>query len=88
MSATDGESHGGGKHHHLRTPTSELPHDQKLARQQLHLTMLSIVLLVTVLLLAYSAAFDLDSWAEWLVFGAIVSSAIGAGIMVNTHGRA
>ena len=88
MSATDGGSEGARQHHHWRTPTSELHHEEKIARQQLHLTVLSIVLLGTVLLLAYAAAFDLDSWAEWLVFGVIISTAIGAGIAVNTHGRA
>jgi uncharacterized membrane protein (DUF485 family) len=77
---------GAGHHHH--TPTSQLPHAEKLARQQRHVQILSIVLLAVLLLLVYTAAFDLDSWAEWVVFGGIVVTAIGAGIMVNTHDRA
>jgi hypothetical protein len=36
-------------------------------------------------LLAYSAAFDLDNWAEWVVFGGICATAIG--IMVAVHSR-
>jgi len=40
------------------------------------------------LLLVYSAAFDIDHWAEWIVFGGIVATAIGAGVAINTHGKA
>lgn len=74
--------------HHLRTPTSQLPHAEKVARQNRHVEILSGVLLLVLLMLGYSAAFDLDSWAEWLVLGMIVVTAVGAGIMVNTHDRA
>jgi hypothetical protein len=74
--------------HRLRTPTSQLPHREKLERQQRHLQLLTGVLVVVLLLLAYSAAYDLDHWAEWIVFGGIVMTAVGAMIAVNTHGRA
>lgn len=80
---------GSEKHeHHLRTPTSQLPHAEKVARQERHVEILSLVLLVVLAMLAYSAAFDLDHWAEWIVFGAIFVTAVGAGIAVNTHDKA
>lgn len=46
------------------------------------------VLLIVLALLAYSAAFDLDHWAEWIVFGGIVATAIGAMLAVGTSDRA
>ena len=85
---SDPQHHESSHEHHLRTPTSELPHAEKIARQQRHIEILSIVLLLVLAYLIYSAIFDLDSWAEWLVFGAIVFTAIGAGVAVNTHGKA
>jgi hypothetical protein len=45
---------------------------------------LTIVLLLVLALLAYSAAFDLDDWAEWVVLGGIVSVAVGTMIAVHT----
>jgi hypothetical protein len=74
--------------HHLRTPTSQLPHEEKLERQQFHLRVLMGVLLVVLALLVYSAAFDLDHWAEWIVFGGIVFTAIGVMIAVAPRGDA
>ncbi len=44
-----------------------------------------MVLLLVLLMLVYSAAFDLDNWSEWVVFGGICSVAIGTIIAVNTH---
>ncbi|MEK6277571.1 MAG: hypothetical protein AABM29_06120 [Actinomycetota bacterium] len=41
-------------------------------------------LVLVLLMLAYSAAFDLDSAAEWIVLGAICFLAVGA--MVAVHG--
>jgi len=71
------------EHGQVRTPTSELPHAQKLARQRRHLQLITGVLILVLLLLAYSAAFDLDHWAEWVVFGGIVAAAIGMIIAVR-----
>jgi hypothetical protein len=71
--------------HHVRTPTDELSHEDKLHRQQRHITVLSLVLVAVLALLAYSAAFDLDHWAEWVVFGGICATAIG--VMVAVHSR-
>ena len=85
---SDPQHHESGREHHLRTPTSELPHAEKIARQERHIEILSIALLLVLAYLVYAAIFDLDSWAEWLVFGAIVFTAIGAGVAVNTHGKA
>ncbi|MGI9557664.1 MAG: hypothetical protein ACR2N5_06955 [Solirubrobacterales bacterium] len=74
---------GHSENRHVRTPTSELPHAEKVARQRLHLRLLTGVLLVVLVLLAYSAAFDLNHWAEWVVFGGIVFAAIGMIIAVR-----
>jgi hypothetical protein len=71
--------------HHVRTPTGELGHEQRLARQRLHVSILSGVLLLVLLMLAYASIFDLDSWAEWLVLGAICFTALGALVAVNTR---
>jgi membrane protein YdbS with pleckstrin-like domain len=74
-----------GKHHvPHHTPTSQLHHEEKIKRQERHLQMLTIVLLLVLALLAYSAAFDLDNWSEWVVLGGIVSVAIGTMIAVHT----
>jgi hypothetical protein len=73
------------REHHVRTPTDELSHDEKLHRQQRHITALSLVLVAVLALLAYAAAFDLDHWAEWVVFGGICATAVG--FMVAVHSR-
>lgn len=79
------EGHAGGSHPHLHhTPTSQLPHQEKVKRQERHLQILTGVLLLVLAMLAYSAFADLDSWSEWVVFGAICSVAIGTIIAVNT----
>ena len=41
-------------------------------------------MLLVLAMLAYSALFDLDSWSEWVVFGAICSVAVGTIIAVST----
>ena len=71
--------------HHLRTPTNELPHEEKLQRQERHMQILTGVMLLVLAMLVYSALFDLDNWSEWLVFGAICATAIGTVIAVNTR---
>ena len=68
-----------------RTPTSQLPHDEKIRRQEGHMRLLTIALLLVLLMLAYSAAFDLDNWSEWVVLGGICSVAVGTIIAVNTR---
>ena len=73
------------REHHLRTPTGELSHEQKLARQALHIRVLLGALVLVLLMLGYSAAFDLDHWAEWVVLGGIVATAVGAMIAVSTR---
>lgn len=72
--------------HRLRTPTSELPHEEKLKRQQRHMQILTGALLLVLAMLVYSAIFDLDNWSEWVVFGAICATAVGAVIAVQTRG--
>ena len=76
-----GSEHQGPRHH---TPTSALPHEQKLARQRTHIRILTALIVLVVLALAYSAAFDLDSAAEWIVFAMIIVTVIGA--MIAVHG--
>ncbi len=71
------------REHHLRTPTGELSHEAKIRRQQQHLRILSLVMLLVLALCVYAAAFDLDSWAEWVVFGGIVTAAVGAVIALS-----
>ena len=73
------------REHHLRTPTHELPHQEKLKRQERHMQILTGVMLLVLAMLVYSAAFDLDSWAEWIVFGGICATAVGAIIAVNAR---
>ena len=84
---TDPQRHESHREHHMRTPTSELPHEERLRRQQRHITMLTVGLLGVLAMLAYSAAFDLDHWAEWVVLGAIVFTAIGFIIAAQSQAR-
>lgn len=78
---------GPGGHHHMphHTPTSQLPHEEKIKRQERHLQILTAVLLLVLAMLLYSAVFDLDNWSEWVVLGGICTVAIGTVIAVNTH---
>jgi hypothetical protein len=85
---TDPQKHESHREHHLRTPTSQLPHDEKIRRQQRHITMLTVGLLGVLAMLAYSAAFDLDHWAEWVVLGGIVFTAVGFIIAAQSQARA
>ena len=80
-----GDEHHRGLHH---TPTRELPHQEKLARQRAHIRILTVVLVVVLAALVYAAAFDLNSSAEWIVFGMIVFTVAGAMIAVHKPGSA
>ena len=71
--------------HHVRTPTHELTHEEKLARERFHTTVLSVVLVGVLAMLAYAAAFDLDHAAEWVVFGGICFTALGAIVAVKSR---
>ena len=70
---------------HLRTPSGELTHEQKLRRQRTHINLLTLVLLAVLAMLAYAAAFDLDHWAEWIVFGGICFAAVGFVVAVQSR---
>jgi hypothetical protein len=72
-------------HHRLHTPTRELPHPEKVRREQQHIRILTAVLLAVLAMLAYAAAFDLDAWAEWVVLGMICFTALGAMIAVHRN---
>ena len=71
--------------HRLSTPTGQLPHPEKVRREQRRVGMLNGVLLAVLLLLVYAAANDLDSAGEWTVFGVIVLTAVGMGVAVQTR---
>ena len=58
---------------------------RKLARQRTHVTVLSVALVLVLAMLVYASIFDLDSWAEWAVLGAICVTAVGALIAVNVR---
>jgi hypothetical protein len=75
----------GHHEHHVRTPTDELSHTDKLERQRTHIWILTGALVVLLVGVVYSAAFDLDSAAEWIVLGAIVFTAAGMTIAVHTR---
>ena len=70
--------------HHVRTPTNELPHEEKVKRQERHLQILTGVMLLVLAMLVYTALAELDSWSEWVVFGAICATAVGTIIAVNS----
>lgn len=69
--------------HHVRT--GELSHQEKLARQRRHIVVLNVALVVVLAVLVYAAIFDLDSAAEWIVLGAIVVTAVGTVIAVQSR---
>ena len=73
--------------HRVGTPTRRLPHSVKVRRERRHAAMLTGTLAGVLLLLAYTAAFDLNTWAEWTVFGGLAITAIGAGIAVQSRLR-
>jgi uncharacterized membrane protein YcjF (UPF0283 family) len=73
------------REHHVRTPSGELSHEARLRRQQAHIRLLTLGLILVLALLIYTAAFDLDHWAEWVVFGGICATAVG--VMVAVHSR-
>ena len=72
--------------HHIRTPTNELSHQDKIRRQERHLQILTGVMLLVLAMLVYAAIFDLDNWSEWVVFGGICAVAVGTMIAVATSG--
>jgi hypothetical protein len=72
------------REHHLRTPTNELHHEEKIRRQARHLQILTGVMILVLAMLIYAALFSLDSWSEWVVFGAICATAVGTMIAVAT----
>lgn len=80
---TDPQQHEGHALH-VRTPSSQLPHEEKIKRQERHLQLLTGALLLVLLMLAYASAFDLDNWSEWVVLGGISTVAIGTIIAVHT----
>ena len=80
---TDPQKHEGHARH-VRTPTSQLHHAEKVKRQERHLQILTVALLLVLLMLGYSAAFDLDNWSEWVVLGGICTVAVGTIIAVHS----
>jgi len=73
------------REHSLRTPSGELTDEQKLRRQRTHINVLTLVLVAVLAMLAYAAAFDLDHWSEWIVFGGICFAAVGFMVAVQSR---
>ena len=69
----------------MRTPSGGLSHEQRLRRQQRHINVLTLILVVVLAMLAYAAAFDLDHWAEWIVLGGICFAAVGFLVAVQSR---
>jgi membrane protein YdbS with pleckstrin-like domain len=84
---TDPQRHESHRQHHVRTPTAQLPHEEKVRRQGRHVTFLTLALVAVLAMLAYSAAFDLDHWAEWVVLGGICITAVGVIIAAQSQAR-
>jgi membrane protein YdbS with pleckstrin-like domain len=82
---TDPQRHVSHREHHVRTPTENLPHAEKIARQERHIRLLTLGSLLVLAALAYSAIFDLNSAAEWIVMGGIVATV--AGMIIAVHSR-
>jgi hypothetical protein len=49
--------------------------------------MLTMALIGVLAMLAYSAAFDLDHWAEWVVLGGICFTAVGFIVAAQSQAR-
>ena len=69
--------------HRVTTPTRKLPHPDKVRRERRHAAMLTGTLIGLLVLLAYTAAFDLNTWAEWTVIGVMAIIAVGTGVAVQ-----
>ena len=74
--------------HHLRMPSSMLSHGDKLLREALHRRALSAVLVVVLAAGVVALAFDLTSWAGWVVLVAICVTVIGVIIAISPTRRA
>jgi hypothetical protein len=69
--------------HHLRTPSEELSRPDKLIREALHVKVLLGILVPLLLAGGYAAAFDLNSWQDWVVVGGICVTVIGVIIAIS-----
>ena len=74
--------------HHLRTPSPELSHGNKLLRETLHRRILTAVLVLALAAAVVAVAFDLTSWAGWAVLIAICVTVIGVIIAISPARRA
>jgi len=73
------------REHHLRAPTHELPHEERIRRERFHVTVLSFVLIATLAMLAYAATFDIDHPGEWIVFAAICATGLGTVVAIKSR---
>ncbi len=76
------------REHHLRTPSPELSHSDKLLREAFHRRILAGVLLVVLAAAAIALVLDLDSWPEWVVLTMVCVTAVGVIIAVSPTRRA
>jgi len=72
--------------HHLRTPSQQLGRLDKLRREAMHVRFLSSLLVLALIVGGYAAAFELDSWPEWVVLGGIIVTVVGV-IIATSPGR-
>lgn len=69
--------------HHLRTPSQQLNHGDKLVREALHRRVLNSGLLVALMAGVSAAVLDLNAWGAWVVLGGICVTVIGVIIAVS-----
>jgi membrane protein YdbS with pleckstrin-like domain len=63
--------------HVQATPTGQLPHPEKVRREGRHVALLTGALIGLLTILVGVAAFDLNSWSEWVVLAAFELGAAG-----------
>ena len=74
--------------YHLRMPSSMLNHGDKLLREAMHRRVLTAVLVLALAAGVVALAFDLTSWAGWVVLVAICATVIGVIIAISPTRRA
>ena len=73
---------------HLRMPSSMLSHGDKLLREAMHRRFLTVLLVLALGAGVVALAFDLTSWAAWVVLVAICATVIGVIIAISPTRRA
>jgi hypothetical protein len=74
--------------HHLRQPTQQLGHGEKLLREAMHRRVLMATLVLALIAGVAALVLDLNSWAGWVVLGGICVTVIGLIIAISPTRRA